>query len=327
MLSNIPNAAHTLQLNRHAGGVEKAMERISSGVRLSHAWDGPADFALAEVTRKQAGAARDVRNVIQDAINVLHIGEDGIQGIVDVVQSIRDVIVTAANGLHTDEQNAVFQEQIDTQKGLLIQAYAAAKNFRVRLDGATNADRVLNFQVGTGPGEMMQVDYNPLRDVMRDLIIGIYGYQELFDNPETQAFLGSVASPPPQPSDVVPPPPFGPPVPPGTTWAEAFPNKVKVDPPSTTNIQSAFDQIDRAKTGLVAQMAYLGTSTNRLEAHLNVMQTFEQNMNQKESSLRDTDLAAESTNLSKSQVLQQASQAMLAQANARALDVLELLRR
>jgi flagellin len=244
-----------------------------------------------------------------------------------VVQSIRDVIMVAANGIHTDEQNAVFQTQIDTQKGLLLQAYAAAKNFRVRLDGANGADRVLNFQVGTGAGEMMQVDYNPLRDVMRDLIIGVYGYQELFDKPEAQAFLGSIASPPPNPGDIVPPPPFGPNVPPGTTWAEAFPNKVKVDPPSPTNLASAFSLIDTAKDGLVAQMAYLGTCTNRLEAHLATMQGFAMNMETKESSLRDTDMAAESAKLSKSQVLQQASQAMLAQANARSLDVLELLRR
>jgi flagellin len=325
MLSNI-NITYAVQLNRHAGSAEKAMERISSGIKLNHAWDGPADFALGETTRKQAGAANDVGNLIQDAINVLHIGEDGIQGILDVVNSIRDVLVQAGNDIHTDEQNAIFQQQIDTQKGLLLQAYAAAKNFRVRLDGPSVTDRVLNFQVGTGAGEMMQVDYNPLRDTMRDLIIGIYGYQELYDKPEAQTFLQSIVPVPPAPNTPVPPPPVGPNVPPGTTWAQAFPNKVKVDPWTRANITAAFDQIDRAQSGLISQMAYLGTSTNRLEAHLATMQAFEQNMTEKVSRIRDTDLAVESTTLSKSQVLQQASQSMLAQANARAQDVLELLR-
>lgn len=327
MLSMIPNAAYAHQLSRHADNVETSMGRLSGGTKLNYAYEDPADFAIAEAMSKQGSAAREVSGIIQDGINILRIGQDGVQGIVDVIQSLRDVVVQAANGsIHTPEQNAIFQQDLDTQKGLLFQAYIAAKNFRVKLDGLDNADRVLNFQVGTGAGEVMEVDYNPLRDAMRDAIFGAFGYEELYNGTDSFFFLSTLINPPPPPTDVVPPPPFGPAVPPGTTWAEAFPKKLLVDPPSAVNLQSSFALLDTAKSAIVAQEAYLGSCAIRMEEHLAVMQQFELNMAASESAIRDTDMASESTAMTKSQVLQQASQAMLAQANSRALQVLELLR-
>lgn len=328
MLSMIPNGAYAHQLSRHASSVERAMERLSSGTKLNNAWEDPADFAISEQIGKQAGAAKEVQGVIQDAINVLRIGQDGVRGIVDVIQGLRDIVVQAANGsIHTPEQNAIFQQDLDTQKGLLVQAFITAKNFRVRLDGIDGADRILHFQVGTGPGEVQSVDYNPLRDDLRQLIMDVYGYEELFNDATTQEFLfGMGISPLPDPADIVPPPPFGPAVPPGTTWAEAFPKKLVVDPPTQLNLENAFAILDRGKTEVVEQEAYLGSCAIRLESHLAVMQQFELDMHTSRSALRDTDMAEESATMTKSQVLQQASQAMLAQANSRALQVLELLR-
>ncbi len=329
MLSMIPNAAYAHQLSRHADGVEKSMERLSSGTQLNHAYEDPADFAIAEAFSKQGSAAREVSGVIQDGINILRIGQDGIRGIVDVVQSLRDTVVAAANGsIHTPEQQAVFQQELDVQKGLLVQAFATAKNFRVKLDGepGDGADRILHFQVGTGAGEVMSVDYNPLRDTLRELIMGAFGYEELYNNPDTFPFLEGAFSPVPAPGDIVPPPPLFPPFPPGTTFAEAFPKQLVIDPPSTLNIASSFAVLDTAKNEIVAQETYLGACAIRMEHHLAIMQQFEVNMATAESSIRDTDMAAESTAMTKSQVLQQASQAMLAQANSRALQVLELLR-
>lgn len=328
MLSMIPNAALAHQLARHATNVEKSTERISGGTKLNFAHEDPADFAMAEAINRQGSAAREVIGVIQDGINVLRIGQDGVRGIVDVIQSLRDTVVQAANGsINTPEQQAVFQEQVDTQKGLLIQAFNAAKNFRIRLDGQNTFDRVLHFQVGTGPGEVMTVDYNPLREALREVITKAFGYEELYNNPDTQPFLlGLGVSPLPLPSDVVPPPPFGPAVPPGTTWAEAFPKELVVDPPTQINLAAAFDLLDTAITSVVAEESYLGSCAIRMEEHLGVMRQFEVDMAASESAIRDTDLAAESTKMTKEQVLQQAAQAMLAQANSRALQVLELLR-
>ena len=328
MLSMIPNAAYAHQLARHASNVEKSTERISSGTKLNFAHEDPADFAMAEAINRQGSAAKEVIGVIQDGINVLRIGQDGVRGIMDVLQQLRETVVQAANGnLNTPEQQAVFQEQLDVQKGLLAQAFVAAKNFRVRLDGLNQADRVLHFQVGTGAGEVMSVDYNPLREALREVIIKGFGYEELYNNPDMLGFLDGLGiSPAPAPTDVVPPPPIGPAVPPGTTWAEAFPKMLVVNPPSAINIGGAFSLLDTALENVVAEESYLGSCSLRMEEHLAVMQQFELNMATSESALRDTDMAAESAKMTKEQVLQQAAQAMLAQANSRALQVLELLR-
>lgn len=328
MLSMIPNAAYAHQLARHATNVEKSTERISSGTQLNFAHEDPADFAMAEAINRQGSAAKEVIGVIQDGINVLRIGQDGVRGIMDVLQSLREVVVRAGNGaMHTPEDQAILQEQLDTQKGLLAQAFVAAKNFRVRLDGLNGADRILHFQVGTGSGEVMTVDYNPLREALRDVIIKAFGYEELYNNPDMLGFLDGLGiSPAPLPTDVVPPPPFGPAVPPGTTWAEAYPRELTIDPPNQANLGASFSLLDTALSKVVAEESYLGSCALRMEDHLSVMQTFELNMAASESAIRDTDMAAESAKMTKEQVLQQAAQAMLAQANSRALQVLELLR-
>lgn len=327
MLSMIPTALYAQQMSRHTVAADRAMERVSSGRQLEKPWEDPGRFSVAETIHRQGEASQDVSRMLQDAINIMHIGEDGVKGIIDVVQQLRDTVVQAANGINNADDQAVLQTQLDTQKGLLIQAFNAAKNFRVKLDGQNNADRVLVFQVGTGPSEVMEVDYNPLRDTLRNLITGAFGYEELYNNPDTQPFLlGAVPQPLPLPTDIVPPPPIGPAVPPGTTWAEAFPKQLVVSPNTDFNIASSFALLDAAKDQLVQQDAYLGVCTNRLQAHFDSLSQFALNMDEAESKLRDADLAAESTALTRAQVLQQASQAMMAQANTRSLQVLDLLR-
>lgn len=326
MLSTIQNATLAARVTFYSKETNKAMDRISSGSKLNASFDNPAAFSVAETYRTQVNAARSVSNSIQDALNIVRIGETGVRSVVEVVQTMRDIVLQAANGTNTEENLSYYQTQLNETRGVLYQAFITAQQFRVSFEGNETQDRILNFMVGTNPGDTLAVDYNPLRNTMRDLVLGAFGYRELYDNPDTTVFLGSFGIyPPPKPDDPVPPPllegqPFG------TTWAQKFPNKLDISPATPENVQSAFGLLDTAKAGLLSSETYLGTIGQRLELHLGVVQKFETSVAASESSLRDADLAAESTNLTKSQVMQQASQAMLVQANARLGQVLELIR-
>ncbi|NLJ15964.1 MAG: flagellin, partial [Clostridiales bacterium] len=64
---------------------------------------------------------------------------------------------------------------------------------------------------------------------------------------------------------------------------------------------------------------------NRLEHTINNLSTSSENLTAAESRIRDTDMAKEMMNFTKSNILQQAAQAMLAQANAQPQAVLQLL--
>jgi len=74
-----------------------------------------------------------------------------------------------------------------------------------------------------------------------------------------------------------------------------------------------------------AARSELGAKQNRLEYTINNLKNYSENLTSAESQIRDTDMATEMTNYSKNNILQQAAQSMLAQANQSTQGVLSLL--
>ena len=91
-----------------------------------------------------------------------------------------------------------------------------------------------------------------------------------------------------------------------------------------TNASTAA-KIDTAIEEVSAQRAIYGAAQNRLEHTINNLATTKENLSAAESRIRDTDMAKEMTTLTKKNILLQASQAMLAQANQFPQGVLQLL--
>ena len=87
----------------------------------------------------------------------------------------------------------------------------------------------------------------------------------------------------------------------------------------------AIEMIDNAVKTVSMQRAGLGALQNRLEYTVNNLTTTNENLTAAESQIRDTDMASEMINYTKYNILQQASQAMLAQANQQPQAVLQLL--
>jgi flagellin len=85
-------------------------------------------------------------------------------------------------------------------------------------------------------------------------------------------------------------------------------------------------EIDAAIASVSATRATFGAVQNRLENALSVTAAYQENLTAAESRIRDVDMAEEMVNLTKSQILQQAGTAMLAQANQAPQAVLSLLR-
>lgn len=93
-----------------------------------------------------------------------------------------------------------------------------------------------------------------------------------------------------------------------------------------TGAQSAIAVIDAAIAGIDKNRAALGATQNRFENTIANLQNISENVSAARGRIQDTDFAAETANLSKNQVLQQAGTAILAQANQLPQAVLSLLR-
>ena len=98
-----------------------------------------------------------------------------------------------------------------------------------------------------------------------------------------------------------------------------------VDVSGRDSANKAIDTIDAAISKVSMQRAGLGALQNRLEYTVNNLTTTNENLTNAESTIRDTDMATEMISYTKFNILQQASQAMLAQANQQPQAVLQLL--
>ncbi|MEN6413947.1 MAG: flagellin [Veillonellales bacterium] len=99
-----------------------------------------------------------------------------------------------------------------------------------------------------------------------------------------------------------------------------------VDVSTQAGAESAITVIDNATSAVSTERAKLGAYENRLDHTINNLTTTSQNMTTAESRIRDVDMASEMANYQKNSVLQQAAQAMLAQANQQPQQVLSLLK-
>jgi flagellin len=99
-----------------------------------------------------------------------------------------------------------------------------------------------------------------------------------------------------------------------------------IDGADNTNPLAAMDAIDLALTELNTERSNLGAAQNRFDSIVSVLQVSAENQSAARARIMDADFAAETANLSRTQILQQAGSAMVAQANQLPQQVLSLLR-
>ena len=101
-------------------------------------------------------------------------------------------------------------------------------------------------------------------------------------------------------------------------------DKTGVD--SASNAQIAIKAVDYAIDFVSTERGKLGAVSNRLTSTINNIEQISINLSASKGRIEDADFAAETGNLAKNQILQQAATAMLAQANASKQQVLTLIR-
>ena len=99
-----------------------------------------------------------------------------------------------------------------------------------------------------------------------------------------------------------------------------------IDISTSAGAQTAITALDSAIQTVSAERSKMGANQNRLEHTINNVGASSENLTAAESRIRDVDMAKEMMEMTKNNILQQAAQAMLAQANQQPQGVLQLLR-
>lgn len=102
-------------------------------------------------------------------------------------------------------------------------------------------------------------------------------------------------------------------------------NLSTIDMTSSANAQAALTVLDTAISDVGEAFGTIGAAQNRIDYAKNNVRISVENMSAAESTIRDADMAAEMTEFTRNQILQQAGVAMLAQANSAPQQILRLL--
>ena len=112
----------------------------------------------------------------------------------------------------------------------------------------------------------------------------------------------------------------------GKAAAQGTAGTSEIDLANATNASAALATLDTALNTIAASRASLGASQNRLQVTVDNITSTVTNLTEARSRIEDVDFSAETTTLAKSQILSQASTAMIAQANQAQQGVLSLIR-
>src|SRR5471032_2189451 len=347
--TNVASLTVQKNLNNAADALTESMKRLSSGLRINSAKDDAAGLQIAtRMTSQIRGQSAAIKNA-NDGISVAQTAEGALQATTNILQRMRQLGLQARNGTNGDvPREKLSKEFADLSDEVTRIAKSTNLNGINLLDGTAGT---ITLQVGSdiGAANHIEMTLNKSFDALtlkvdKDSI-------NIRDNrptagavsanpPGTQTPPVDEASPgdqaPPvdeaSPGDQAPPVDEASPGDQAPPLDEASPGDQAPPAPATgsntntnTNIDDAIAAIDAALLIINDTIASLGASQNRLDSAVSNLQNMYQNTNAALGRIQDSDFAAETAELTKQQTLQQASTAILAQANQLPAAVLKLL--
>lgn len=135
----------------NTSGLQKSMEKLSSGEKINRAGDDASGLSISEKMRSQVRGLNQASRNIGDAISFTSVAEGYLQETTDVLQRIRELAVQASNGVYSDEDRMQIQVEV-SQLVAEVDRIASSAQFNGMnlLTGrfAKDSDTAMQFQIG-----------------------------------------------------------------------------------------------------------------------------------------------------------------------------------
>jgi flagellin len=249
-----------------------ALNKLSSGQRITKAGDDAAGLAISEKLKGSIRSMQQANRNANDGISLIQTAEGGINEVSNILLRLRELSVQAASDTVGDVERGFTNKEFQNLKSEIDRISNVTKfNGANLLNGS---GKTLDFQVG--------IDNSPENDRLQ------------YATAATDVTLGHLGL-----SDT------------GTNSKESAQNNLA--------------KIDMAIQGVNENRAGLGALQNRLSSTVNNLAISTENLAAANSRIRDTDMASESSELTKQSILSQAGTAVLSQANSSQNLALKLL--
>ncbi len=286
---NIPALNTYNRLVGNNSSVQKNMEKLASGLRINRAGDDAAGLAISEKMRAQIRGLDMATKNAQDGISLIQTAEGALNEVHSILQRMRELAVQSANDTNTDKDRAELQKEVDQ---LAQEITRIANDTEFNTQNLLGGDFTGTFHIGANKGQKIS------------LTIGAMDANTLGVDDGTGSARVDDGS--------------------GTITPAKATKGIDISS-EQTKADEAIDTIQTAIETVSSERAKLGAYQNRLEHTINNLSTSSENLTAAESRIRDVDMAKEMMAFTKNNILSQAAQAMLAQANSLPQGVLQLL--
>jgi flagellin len=291
-------------LGTNTTGLQKSIEKLSTGFRINRAGDDAAGLSISEKLTTQVNGLEKAKQNAGDGISLLQTAEGALGVIQDNLQRIRELFVQATNGTNGENEKAAIQREINERITTISDIGTNTKfNGNSLLTGGSN----YSLQTGADNGQTLTLNFasnGGTSNVGIDIDIA-----EAAGSSDDEGHLIEGA---------------------GGTFAL---NQLSVgsttvlakDASTSTATSNGLTILDTVINNVSRMRSYLGAAQNSLESRMEYLDVAMENAAASRSRVKDADVAKESSIMLKNQILQQSAASMLAQANSTPQLALNLL--
>lgn len=255
-------------LNNATNALNFAIERMTTGYKINHAYDNAANFSIATNWKTMLGSIDVASQNASMGLDMLTTAEENYALITEHLQRVRDLTEQAANGTYGSDSLAAIKSEIAARLDEIDRISSNTEFNGIKLMSSDTSE--VKLQVGT-------LDSDNSRITLGTTLFGAADAKTLLSNTEKAAFATAA-----------------------TTSGTAA---------------SKLTVIDNALKTVSGRVTAIGAAQNRLNSALDSLNVQSQTLTSSLSTIRDTDVANESSEYIRAQILQQASATLLSTAN------------
>lgn len=295
----------TTIMNDHQTTMQKSLERVSTGLKINHSGDNAAGKAISDKMLSQIRGLDQGQENTQNASSMLNIASAAVESMIDIIRAMRTKALEAANDSLSDDDRIALTNEINQLKDQVTSSALTTHNGRYLLTGDYGAiEEAVTYNDGVAygsDGSSTRLSFTDISwksdDVDRRLYFQV--------GPEKDAVITANLM---------------------NMTADYIFSDVKINISTIDDAMESARSLDTALTRALYQQAEIGSVQERLEYTSENLQLASADTTEALSTIQDADLAKEMTNYVKNNVLTQATQAMMAQANTSLATFIDLIR-
>jgi flagellin len=314
--TNVSSLNAQRMMANSTNALDTSYKRLASGLRINSAKDDAAGLQISDRLTSQINGLNQGNRNAQDGISLSQTAEGAMDEMVTMYQRVRTLALQSANGTNSQADRDALQQEVtqlcseidritkDTTfagEKILTGAKSTDKDLGTAAakTGYSRASATVDFQVGADTNQKISVS----------LGLGTDGLG--FSVKDVALAVGATKS---AAIDTA-----------ATKYLKANGDELTFDISSAATAQNTLANIDSFIAKVDSKRAELGATQNRLESTIRNQSNVSENVAAARSRIRDTDFASETAAMTQQNIIQQASQSILSQANQRPQVALSLL--